>query len=192
MTAQAAASLAATEWDVCDYFSLGGSGRVVSDKGLSIADALAARNVSLRLSPADDVAQALAAMDSATLAVACAGGTTTEGRDRPSLRLDQHDFLTQLGAAPRTVPLVAIVMAPGAVVAPWAGAFDGAAALFLASALFFCEMPTLADLVGGLAILGGLAAVTFGRVLRERKATVEQVGLLAVSPAEESCDGRAR
>eukprot|EP00966_Prymnesium_polylepis_P218833 5064267-Prymnesium_polylepis.1 len=71
-------------------------------------------------------------MASATVAVACAGGTTSEGRDRPTLRLDQHDLLVRLAAARRTIPLVVAVMAPGAVAAPWAAGVDAAAALFLA------------------------------------------------------------
>mmetsp|Transcript_59842 Transcript_59842/g.164013 ORF Transcript_59842/g.164013 Transcript_59842/m.164013 type:complete len:206 (-) Transcript_59842:167-784(-) len=62
----------------------------------------------------------------------------------------------------------------------------------LFSAVFFGQMPTYSDLIGGLAIIAGLAAVTVGRVLAERKAPSEQVSLLAVSPAEEACDGRAR
>ena len=62
----------------------------------------------------------------------------------------------------------------------------------LFSAVFFGQMPTYSDLIGGLAIIAGLAAVTLGRVLAERKASSEQVSLLAVSPAEEACDGRAR
>ncbi|KAL1499610.1 hypothetical protein AB1Y20_011809 [Prymnesium parvum] len=126
------AALASAPWDESDYFSLGGSGRVVSDKGRSIRDELEARHVSLVVSPTDSLDAALAAMAGASVALACAGGTTTEGRDRPSLRLDQHDFLARLAASPRSVPLALLLFAPGAIEAPYAAAADGAAALFLA------------------------------------------------------------
>ena len=112
--------------------SIGGSGRVISDKGLSIREALERRNVSLLVSPTDSVADALAVMARASVTVACAGATSAESHDRASLRLDQHDFVQSLAAAPRSVPLAVAMMAPGAVAMPWAALVDGAAALFLA------------------------------------------------------------
>ena len=81
--------------------SVGGSGRVVSDAGPSILEALEVRNVTLLVSPTNSVAEALAAMAGASVTVACAGATSSESWDRSSLRLDQHHFLEELAAAPR-------------------------------------------------------------------------------------------
>ena len=82
------ASLAAAPWDVGDYFSIGGSGRVVSSRGLSIHEALLACNVTILLSPTNRASDALVVMAQADVAIACAGGSTSEGLDRPSLALD--------------------------------------------------------------------------------------------------------
>ena len=129
---------------------MGGSGRVrVSSERLSsLRSALEMEKVPLLLSLTDSVddaetALALRAPGEVAIAIACAGATSTESRDRTSLELDQHKFLVELGArtaSARTAgslpPLAIIAQAPGAVVAEWAraesaDAADAAAIMFL-------------------------------------------------------------
>jgi len=134
---------------------MGGSGRTISDKGVSLKQALQARGLDLVVSPTDDLDAALQAAHGADVVVACGGATSTESLDRSSLKLDQHWFLVALGeilaadahgastiatdvtkgtaaegvaAGPR---LVVLAMAPGAVLADWAAKADGAALMFL-------------------------------------------------------------
>ncbi|KAL3923208.1 MAG: hypothetical protein SGPRY_004295 [Prymnesium sp.] len=99
---------------------------------MSIRAALSSRGVSLRTSPNEDVSAALKAMEGADLAIACAGATSTEMRDRAHLRLDQHDFLVALSLQ-ATVPLAVAAIAPGAVaVRPWVGGVSALLVMFLA------------------------------------------------------------
>ena len=79
------ADFASAPWDEGDYYSIGGSGRVVSDRAVSIRSGLEARGVRLIVSPSDDVSEAQRAMEGATVGVACGGATSTEGKDRQTL-----------------------------------------------------------------------------------------------------------
>jgi len=143
-----AIDVATADWREGDYYVTGGSGRVVAppERAFSIKRALegrrADRGISLSVSETDSVEEALAAIAPASgegaveVVIACGGGVTSESYDRPSLRLDQDDFLTQLGAAlaatPGAPPLVVLAMAPGQIVAPWATHASAAVAMFLA------------------------------------------------------------
>jgi len=114
-----------------DYYAVGGSGRVVSPRSVSIADALALRGVRVRPSFSDSLPAALDAAVGADVVVACGGAATKEETDRASLRLDQHDFLVSLGKA-LEAPLVVLAVSPGAlVVEPWVGRARAVLALFL-------------------------------------------------------------
>lgn len=125
------------DWTVGDYYVVGGSGRTVSDRAVSIRAALEARGVRLVVSSSDDVDAALTAAAAADVVVACGSAKTWESEDRRTLRLDQHALLSGLAEAraARTlaVPLVVAVMAPGQVaVAPWAEGASAVVAIFLA------------------------------------------------------------
>ncbi|KAL1522272.1 hypothetical protein AB1Y20_017266 [Prymnesium parvum] len=121
-------------WDAADYYVIGGSGRVISRKARSVRQALAARGVRLLPAPAAGVPAALAALRRADVGVVCGGGATREGADRPSLRLDQDDFIRTLAAATRPAdpPLVVAAFCPGAVAMEWHGGVAAAVAIFLA------------------------------------------------------------
>ena len=142
-------------WDTGDYYTLGGSGRVLSDPraASTIASALRARAASGELSalteyPHDDAGGALTAARGHDVAIACGGAWAREGTDRPHLRLDQDDFLHDLASGlararrneaaaaaakgPEGVPpLVVAALAPGAIVAEWAAEAQAALVLFL-------------------------------------------------------------
>jgi len=87
-------------------------------------------------------------MKDANVAFVCGGATSSESVDRPDLKLDQEDFISELVSRSRNVPIVAILMTPGAVVLPWANGVDGIVNLFL----------------GGEATGLALADVVFGNV----------------------------
>ena len=128
------------DWTAGDYYVVGGSGRVVGPYAVSVAAGLRARGVDARVEPSDDVEVALAAARAADVAIVCGGATTTESRDRSSLRLDQHELITSLAArlaadraadAASAPPLVVLTLAPGAVVAPWAADASAVANMFM-------------------------------------------------------------
>lgn len=122
-------------WNRGDYNVVGGSGRVISDRAVSVAAGLAARSAghgfTLRTSLTDDVSAALEVMKGATLTVACAGAIGQEGDDRTSLLLDQDAFLARL-TTDRTGPLAVVAFAPGPLaVGSWSTQADAALAVFL-------------------------------------------------------------
>lgn len=125
------------DWAAGDYYVVGGSGRVVSDRAVTIRAALERRGVSLVVSSSDRLGEALAAAANADVVLACGSGVTRESEDRRTLRLDQHELLTGLAQAASTgelaVPYVVAVMAPGQVAAaPWSDWAHAVVAMFLA------------------------------------------------------------
>ena len=125
------------QWDLGNYYVIGGSGRVIPPAVVSVADGVAARaadaGVAVTMSLTDDVASALAAMDGATVAVVCGGATSTEARDRESLALDQEAFIARV-ASESSTPTVVVALAPGAVLLPFADDVEAIVVLFLAGA----------------------------------------------------------
>jgi len=128
-----------SDWTAGDYYSVGGSGRVLFRRHASVRHGLVSAGVNVTsLYTGDDASEAAAAMAGVDVAIACAGGVTQESRDRDSLRLDQHDFLEALVARTAALrasgslpPLITIALAPGAVLTDWADASDAAVILFL-------------------------------------------------------------
>jgi beta-glucosidase len=126
------------DWTAGDYYVVGGSGRVVSDRAVSIRAALEQRGRSnLVVSSSDSLSEALEAAAAADVVVACGSGVTYESADRRTLRLDQHDLLIGLSEASISgqlgAPLVVAVMAPGQVAtAPWSDGASGVLTIFLA------------------------------------------------------------
>lgn len=120
------------DWTASDYYVMGGSGRVVSDRAVSIRQGLEARNVRIQASLTDDVDDAVAAMSGADIALVCAGTSSSEFRDRPDLLLDQHSFLTAV-AKKAKIPLVVAAIAPGPIlVSGWAENSSAVMTMFLA------------------------------------------------------------
>ena len=123
-------------WQDGNYFTIGGSGRVVSDRTTNIVMGLQAKGFNdLRISTTDVLADAQAVItDDVTVVITCGAGITQEGADRPHLRLDQHDFITELSndLASSNTPLVVVSFGtPGQIVtSPWADSVDAFAASF--------------------------------------------------------------
>ena len=144
------AETAARDWTASDYFTVGGSGRVIAARADPVGDALrtalTAAGAEVTIIADDDAGAALTSMRGAAVAIACGGATGGEASDRPSLRLDQHDFLVDLGdisAAARAdsagagatqvdavARLVVIAFAPGSIDAAWANHANAAAVMF--------------------------------------------------------------
>ena len=123
--AQPNAEPSAVPWYQGDYYSLGGSSRVMVPPSIavSIREGLEAiESVQLTVSADDSVSGALAAIGAAgvDVVVACGGVTSGEFYDRAeSLELDQHAFLVGVAAAnaasPQPPPLVVLAVASGPV-----------------------------------------------------------------------------
>ncbi|KAJ8598514.1 hypothetical protein CTAYLR_001383 [Chrysophaeum taylorii] len=108
--------LVSAGWNVGNYYVIGGSGRVIPAWVVSVYEGIANKVDNVVASLVDDVDAALA-LDVDVL-VACAGATSAESYDRDTLSLDQEGFLVNLAAAASNV--VAVALAPGAIVAPFA------------------------------------------------------------------------
>jgi len=150
----------AADWLARDYYVVGGSGRVLSPRTVSVLQGLKSRGVVIRESPSEDLAAAQAAVNGADVALVCAGATSAESQDRTTLRLDQEDFISKvqdLAAAPQ-IPVVVVALVPGAIVAPWR---RGAAAVL---AFFLSGQETgnaVADVLLGTVTPSGKLPVTF-------------------------------
>lgn len=129
----------AADWTAGDYYTVGGSSRVLFRRPASVRSGLLSAGVRIVAHySGQDPAEAAAAAAGADVAIACGGGVTQEASDRPHLRLDQHDFLSSLAAqtqperaAGRFPPLVTVALAPGAILTDWADASDAVVLLFL-------------------------------------------------------------
>lgn len=139
------------QWNVGNYYVVGGSGRVIPASVTTIVEGLKERaeassvGYTLVLSLSDSVEDALVAMEGADAAVVCGGATTTESVDRDSLQIDQQDFITQV-AADSDVPTIVVAMTPGSVLTPWKNDVEAMVDIFL----------------GGAATGKAIAAVLFG------------------------------
>ena len=156
------------DYAVGDYYVVGGSGRVLSDAAVSVEAGLTEAGLVLAaVSRTDDVDDATAAMAAAEAdgggpldaVIACGGALASESRDRASLRLDQHDFLSELAAASGRPPLVVLAMAPGPLfTSPWAERADAVLSGFL---LGQQTGPAFADVLLGEVSPSGRLPVTF-------------------------------
>ncbi|CAK0802838.1 unnamed protein product [Prorocentrum cordatum] len=123
-------------WTRGDYYTVGGSGRVLSDKVSTVLGGLLARRpagLEVIGSASDSLPEALQAMEGVDAVVVCGGATSSESFDRGTLRLDQEGFVLRAVAAAVAagLPSVVVAMVPGAVTAPWSHNATAALALFL-------------------------------------------------------------
>ena len=126
-------------WDDGDYYVIGGSGRVISDRARSLKQGLEFAGVKVITSASREVDVALTAMRSADVAIVCGGASSREATDRQSLSVDQNEFIQAVanGHMQSDPPLVAAVFAPGSIHAPWHDRVDAMLTLFLAG----CHTP---------------------------------------------------
>jgi len=142
------------QWNLANYYTIGGSGRTIPLSPASVAAGLRAaweKRVEyagegpfhLPLDPAppavevvngdhdDNVDLAVAAMERADVAIVCGATTAAESEDRPSLLLDQSGFIGEV-LARATIPTVLVAMTPGAVLLPFAANATAIVHTFLA------------------------------------------------------------
>mmetsp|Transcript_37480 Transcript_37480/g.75947 ORF Transcript_37480/g.75947 Transcript_37480/m.75947 type:complete len:488 (+) Transcript_37480:903-2366(+) len=129
-----------TSWSIGNYYTVGGSGRVISESVVTIVDGLRKRaaldnhaTITLIESLTDDVSAAMAAMSAADVVIVCGGGGTAEQSDRASLYLDQNDFIVAV-AEISVIPVVVVMLCPGPVLTPFKDDVDAIVALFLGGA----------------------------------------------------------
>ena len=130
-------------WNAGDYYSIGGSGRVIAhesdrwDVERGLQDAKQSGEISeLIVYRGDDVDDALEVASDADVMIACGGSSTTEGTDRDTLELAEHDFLVSLASKVamdvRLPRLVVVALAPGSIVTRgWSEAANSVLLLFL-------------------------------------------------------------
>jgi beta-glucosidase len=107
---------AAVPWYQGDYYVVGGSGRVMSNRAISVRNALQSRGVQVVSSLSESVEEAMAITKDVDVVVACGGITSGEYHDRTSLQLVEHDFLVKFAAEHkkrRSSPLVILTMSTG-------------------------------------------------------------------------------
>ncbi|CAE8613293.1 unnamed protein product [Polarella glacialis] len=123
----------AADWTAADYYVVGGSGRVLSQKVVSVLEGLSGRGLLLQASTSESIPNAAKVLQAAEVAIICGGATTSESFDRRNLRLDQEEFIvTALSLAGNLgVPAVVVALAPGAITTPWKDNATAALLLFL-------------------------------------------------------------
>ena len=115
------------QWNLGDYYVVGGSGRVLSTHAVTVLEGLVDAGFGVVDAAADDLDAALAAAADADVVVMCGGATTTEAAARATLALDNHQFLEAF-ARRSPAPVVLVALAPGPVLLP---DDDAAASLIL-------------------------------------------------------------
>jgi len=121
------------DWTRADYYVVGGSGRVIPSKVVSVLEGLRGRGLSLRESTSESLPEAETAIQGANLVVVCGGTTAAEASDRANLHLNEENFIQQVleSATAMQVPAVVVTLVPGAIVAPWRDLAGALLALFL-------------------------------------------------------------
>jgi beta-glucosidase len=118
-------------WNTGSYYVVGGSGRVLSRRAVSIVSGLRLRaeEAGMRLveSLSDDVDSALSAAAQAGVVIVCGATTSSEDRDRANLYVDQEAFIAAFLAQSTETPSVVALTTPGAVLTEWK---DNANAIF--------------------------------------------------------------
>mmetsp|Transcript_47580 Transcript_47580/g.102555 ORF Transcript_47580/g.102555 Transcript_47580/m.102555 type:complete len:832 (-) Transcript_47580:8-2503(-) len=120
-------------WTRSDYYSVGGSGRVLSPFVVSVQQGLTDSGLHLIFPKSEEMKDVRSTMLEADVAVVCGGATTAEASDRTSLSLEQEAFMVAVTALAKTLerPVITIALAPGAIVAPWRHNATAALVLFL-------------------------------------------------------------
>jgi len=96
-----------------------------------IKEAGEAAGIEVVSSVTDDVDEGVTAMEGADAVVLCGATTSTEGKDRSSLLVDQDDFLSEILDA-ALIPSVVVTLTPGAsVLTNWVDKADSVLNLFL-------------------------------------------------------------
>lgn len=146
------------DWTLGDYYTIGGSGRVICRDPVPILSALQTSGLALQPSESDSVDDAAMAMQGADIVVICAGATSKEGTDRDTLKLDQDEFVNGvLDAAPSGIPTVLVALTAGAITAPW-DRLSAAVAFFLSGQE---TGHAVADILTGAVTPSGKLPVTF-------------------------------
>lgn len=148
------------KWDLGNYYTVGGSGRVIPKDPRSIIDGLGAAcavngRCELVIDTSDDVQESVIKANEADIAIICAAATSAENSDRGSLSVDQEEFVTKVSRS-LEVPRVVVTLAPGSILMPWIDDVDAAINVFLA----------------GQATGDGIADVLFGEVNPSAKSPV--------------------
>lgn len=120
-------------WIDGSYYTVGGSGRVIPPKTVSILEGLQGRGITTRFSASSHVSDVVEVMRGADVVLICGGATTTESVDRTSLALDQDHLIKEAAAAAHSLglPSVVVALAPGSITAGWRHKTTAALALFL-------------------------------------------------------------
>ena len=151
-----------TKWDMPNYYTMGGSGRVVPNNPLSILKAvegycnMTGCEVVSELN--DTVEEALIIASGADIAVICSATTSSEGYDRSSLSVDQEAYVVEVASQLTGVPKVSISIIPGAIVIPWINHVDAALVVFLAGE---ATGAGIVDVLSGTVNPGAKLPVTF-------------------------------
>ena len=104
-----------SRWDLGNQYVVGGSGRVIPPTVVTILNGITKRvqHATIITSITDNVNDAIAVSNNADVVLTCGSATTSEDRDRDSLKLQEEDFLVQLSSGVNSKPIVVILMVRG-------------------------------------------------------------------------------
>lgn len=153
------------QWDMGNYYTVGGSGRVIPKDPVSILQGIqgaceeANCTVIFDLSDDAQAAEALVETKAVDVLIICGATTSAEGRDRPNLMIDQQSFVVELAEKMHSkIPTVVVTLIPGSIVMPWNDHVDAAVAVFLAGEATGLG---IADVLFGKVNPGAKSPVTF-------------------------------
>jgi beta-glucosidase len=121
-------------WQHGTYYFIGGSGRVVPKKVVTIKEGISQQcdkspGCTLVTDFTNNVDSSVALAADANVAILCGGAWSTEDLDRPHLEVDQSAFITD-AAARITTKKVVLTMTPGTIIMPWIANVDAALTVF--------------------------------------------------------------
>merc|ERR1711971_1349562 len=128
----------AQQWDLGSYYFIGGSGRVIAKHPVTIFAGLQEKcdqyGCEIATDFTDDVNSSISVGQNADVVLVCGGSWSTEGYDRPTLSVEQEQFIVDVTAglsAVSAVPKVSVTLTPGTIVLPWVDDVNGVLNLFL-------------------------------------------------------------
>lgn len=132
------------DWTRSNYYHIGGSGKVITKKPISIlaaftsvcgnTDGYTGYTCEVKHVNEDNAAQALAeaAEFQPTTAILCGGVTSSENADRPNLKINEDSFVAETAVAlAGNINTIVLTMTAGTIVMPWIDNVDAMLNVFL-------------------------------------------------------------
>jgi beta-glucosidase len=127
------------QWDLGNYYVIGGSGRVISPYTVPILQGITTRanqaGVKIISDTSDNVQNSINLINQAGIGILCGATTSTEGHDRANILLDQDNFISQVlsnTSKNSNVKTIVLMQTPAVVLTNWRDQTNALFNMFLA------------------------------------------------------------